>query len=121
MREAKSDISIRALHLTVGVVALAGALGLAFSEEAIEGFACRGLPEWVRLALAWSEIVAAILFLIPRTLTVGGPLLLLVFFGAALVHIAHGEFNIGALVVYAVAVIVVMTHRKRMKEGVTAV
>jgi Ca2+/Na+ antiporter len=70
----------------------------------------------VRLALAWAEIAAAILFLVPFTTLLGGCLLLVIFFLAALLHILHGEFDIGVLLVYAMAVLVSMTYRSGAKS-----
>jgi hypothetical protein len=58
------------------------------------------MPLWMRPALAWAEIAGAILFLVCW----GGYLLLVIFFVAALLHIFHGEFDIGVLLVYAMAV-----------------
>ena len=61
-------------------------------------------------ALAWTEIAAAILFVVPFTTLLGGYLLLMILFLAAVMHILHGEFDIGALLVYAMAVLVSMAY-----------
>jgi len=61
--------------------------------------------------IAAAELVGAILFLIPATLQAGGRLLLAVFGLAAVVHILHGQPDIGYLVIYAFAVVTVMTDR----------
>ena len=71
-----------------------------------------GLPSWVRPALGISEILAAILFLVPFTTVVGGYLLLVVFGLAAMVHVLHGQYGIGELVVYGVAALVCLVHRR---------
>jgi hypothetical protein len=68
-----------------------------------------GTPQWVPLALTSVEIVAAILFLVPGTVLVGGRTLLAVFAVAALIHVLHGQFHIEVLAVYAAAVLAVIT------------
>jgi hypothetical protein len=62
------------------------------------------MPQWIRPALGGSEIVAALLFLVPATSVAGGYLLLAVFFFAAAIHALHGQYDIGGLIIYAVAV-----------------
>ncbi len=78
------------------------------------GFAKTGLPDFIRLALAWSEIGAAILFLIPRVMVAGGWLLIGVLVFAIVLHLLHGWFNVGPLVVYAVGTWAVMAGRAQM-------
>jgi hypothetical protein len=63
-----------------------------------------GMPQWIFLALGGSEIVAALLFLVPMTSVAGGYLLLVVFFFAVAIHVLHGQYDVGGLLVYAVAV-----------------
>ena len=43
----------------------------------------------------------------------GGYLLLIILFLAALLHLLHGEFDVGVLLVYAMAVLVSMAYRSR--------
>ena len=57
--------------------------------------------------LAGVEALAAILFLFPKTVDVGGTVLLLVFAIAILLHGIRGQLS---LVVYAAGVILVMVH-----------
>jgi hypothetical protein len=69
-------------------------------------------PEGIDLhfvVLACIELIAALLFLVPRTLRVGGYSLLSVFGVAFLLHCRKGEFA-SQLVIYAVAVSFVMFH-----------
>jgi hypothetical protein len=61
--------------------------------------------------LAVVEIAAALLFLIPATVRVGGWLLLGVFVIAIALHLLHGEWGFGALLVYTTAVWVVLAER----------
>jgi hypothetical protein len=103
--------SVSALQWIVGLVLIVQSLRLALEPSAGRLFAHAGLPLWMRPALAWTEIVAAILFLVPFTTLLGGYLLLVIFFLAALIHVLHGEFDIGVLLVYAMAVWVSMAYR----------
>jgi len=68
------------------------------------------LPHLLIMAIAAAELLGAILFLIPPTLKAGGSLLLAVFGVAAIVHILHGQSDIGYLVIYAFAVLTVTTN-----------
>lgn len=86
-------------------------LRLAFEPSAARHFARAGIPLWMRPALAWAEIAAAVLFLLPFTTGVGGYALLVIFVIAALLHVLHGEFDVTALVVYSMAVLVSLAHR----------
>src|SRR6266566_538708 len=62
-----------------------------------------GIHPVILLALAGPEIIAAILFLIPRTLILGSYALLIIFALAILVHLLHGQFNFEILLIYAAA------------------
>ena len=66
---------------------------------------------WIRLILASSEIVAVMLFLVPRSRVVGSYALLIIFVVAIGIHIAHGERGILSLSVYAMAVLVSLANR----------
>jgi hypothetical protein len=98
--------------VVLGFVVTAQAGFLAFGSSATAVFARTGLPDFVRVCLAWSEIAAGILFLIPATLIFGARLLLAVFLGAIAIHLAHGAFDVGGLLINSAAVIVVMVHRE---------
>jgi hypothetical protein len=111
MLRGKEGLSINVLHVVVGVVVLIESLIFAFSPEAARAVAHLGLPPLLRPILGGVEALAAIVFLIPRTVIVGGWALLAVFAVAALVHVLHGQYNVGSLVVLAAAVFVVMAHR----------
>jgi len=114
------DCSIRILHWTVGLVVLLESCLLAFEPERIHAFARTGLPHWIRTALAWPEVGAAILFLVPATSTRGGWVLLMIFALAALLHILHGRADVGALLVYAAAVLVVINHTRNASRDISA-
>jgi len=103
--------AIVALQWAVGLVVLEESLRLGLDEAAARHFAHAGMPQWLRPALAWSEVAATILFLVPFTVIAGGYILLMIFAIAALLHLLHGEFAIGALIVYGVAVIAVIAFQ----------
>jgi len=67
------------------------------------------LPHVLVQAIAMAELLGAILFLIPPTVVAGGRMLLAVFGVAAVVHILHGQPDVGYLVIYAMAVLTVIT------------
>jgi hypothetical protein len=110
MNQTLRKIAIPGLRWVLGLVVLLESYQFAFSPSATAHFANTGLPQWIRPALAGSEIIAVLVFLLSAASFLGGYLLLFFFLIAAVLHILHGEFNIGALVVYAAAVIVCMTQ-----------
>ncbi len=61
------------------------------------------------MAIAAVELIGAILFLIPPTVKAGGCILIVTFVVAALVHILHGQPDVGFLAIYAMAVLTVIT------------
>jgi hypothetical protein len=111
--------AIPALRSTVSLVVLWESVRLAFGESAGQHFARTGMPAWVRPALAWPEIVAALLFLVPFTAVIGSYSLLAIFGIAAVLHILHGQFDIGVLAVYGAAVFVTLAHKNDFKAGLT--
>jgi hypothetical protein len=111
MTHGQRRLAVEGLQWTLGLVVLLESSRLAFATAQIHAFSKTGLPPWIRPVLAGGEIVAAVLFLLPFTSVVGSYLLLLVFLLAALVHILHGQFDVGALAVYSMAVLVSMAHR----------
>jgi len=91
---------------------LVPSVGLAASPHAAAAFARYGHSDFVRLALAGSEIAAIVLFLVPRTAALGEAALLLVFAAAAALHVRAGE-SPALLVVYAALVILLGFFRRR--------
>jgi len=108
----RKDLSISVLHLVLGAALVSGAcLEVAHARAVAD--AAHGLPPvWARLAIAWTEIVAAVLFLVSATVQIGAVLLLAVLAAAVGIHVSHGQ-SPAALVVYAAAVLVVLAHRNR--------
>jgi len=110
MRNGKTEVAMKALHLGVGLVIVVESVIFAFNYKKLAEVAHIGLPAGFMLALAVCEIIAALLFLFPRTMLPGGWALLVVLSIAALIHILHGQFNVGTLVIYGFAVVAVMAH-----------
>jgi len=100
--------AIAILYWCVGGVVLIESCLFVFSTSRQHAFAQSGMPQLTRPVLGGFEIEAAILFLIPPTRRIGGYALLVIFLVAALIHILHGQPQIGGLVVYAAAVYVVL-------------
>ena len=103
MSDHRARMGLLALQWVLGLVILVQAAVFAFSPASARAFAKTGLPNIVRLALAWTEMAAAILFLIPRTIIVGGWSLIVALAGAAVLHLLHGWLDVGALLIYGVA------------------
>jgi uncharacterized membrane protein YhdT len=106
-----SKNALRALYWSLGLVVLLQSCLLAFAPAGKRAFGHIGLPDWIRMVLAGSEILAAVLFLIPRAMVVGGYLLLAIFGVAMLIHVLHGQWEVGGLVIYAMAVLVILSER----------
>ena len=68
------------------------------------------------MALGGSEVVGALLFLLPKTSLLGSYLLLAVFAGAIAINLLHGQLDVGFLLIYSMAVIVCMTARKQAPD-----
>ena len=97
-----SKCGMIALRLALGIVILIQAVLFVMPGAAHE-FARTHMPGFVRLVLGFGEIVGALLLLIPGTVVRGAWLLLAVFVMAILLHLLHGLYNVGYLVVYAAA------------------
>ena len=110
MRENK-HFAIVILRLVLGLVVLIQSFLFLYGGESATFFARPGWPDAIRIILGWSEVVAAVLFLVPFTTVVGAWLLVLVFAGAILLHVAHGQYEVGGLLVYSAAVFVVLAFR----------
>lgn len=100
------------LYWSAGLVVLIESCLFVFSASRAHAFAKSGMPQLIRPVLGGAEIIASLLFLIPPARTIGGYALLLIFSAAALIHILHGQTDIGGLVVYAAAVYTVTAAYK---------
>ena len=101
-------------HRTTSVLTLRWALGLvvlweschfAFSAPEAQHLGQMGLPLWLGPVLGGAESLAALMFLIPKLDGIGGLLLLVTFAVGAAIHVLHGQFQIGSLLVYSAAVL----------------
>jgi uncharacterized membrane protein YphA (DoxX/SURF4 family) len=106
--------SILLLRWTLGIIVLLESIEFVFSASTAHFLAKTGLPSWVQPVLGGAEVIAAVLFLVPYTARAGSYLLLVIFALAAVVHILHGQFNVGGLIVYAAAVIVCMASAEEL-------
>jgi uncharacterized membrane protein YphA (DoxX/SURF4 family) len=108
-----TDLSILILRLVLGAVLFMEAALLVFGPVQSFKPGPSATLEAVHQVLGWSEMIAALLFLVTRTLKLGSWLLLAVFVAAAVIHVAHGSFNVGPLLIYSAAVFVVMSHTRQ--------
>jgi putative oxidoreductase len=116
MNASLTRYSIPLLRWILGLVIILESFEFVFSNSAAHFLAKTGLPFWIRPVLGGTEIIAAILFLVPFTAAIGSYLLLVVFGLAALIHILHGQYEVGGLIVYAVAVLVCMAHAENKTQ-----
>ncbi|HTA25491.1 MAG TPA: DoxX family protein [Terriglobales bacterium] len=99
------------LQWSLGLVLIYECSRLVFSAGARHSFETNHLPQWFRVAIGSVELLGAILFLIPPAVVAGGRVLLATFGAAAIIHILHGQPDVGYLVIYAMAVLTVTTAR----------
>jgi uncharacterized membrane protein YphA (DoxX/SURF4 family) len=103
----KRNLALFVLRLALGFVA--GGYSLALVVAQLRGRAYH----YPLFLLGLAELAAAILFLIPATMRLGGLALVCIFACAAAFHISHGEYNIAYLVVYSAATWAVIGEAKR--------
>ena len=97
------------LKAKCGLIVLQYSLGIAILIQAVmfvlpgaaHDFTRTHMPGFVRLVLGFGEIAGGVLLLIPQTAIRGAWLLLAVFVMAILLHLLHGMYGIGSLVIYA--------------------
>jgi uncharacterized membrane protein YphA (DoxX/SURF4 family) len=102
MSSPKTKLGLTVLQWALGVVILIEAV-LFVLPSAAHDFARTHMPGFVRLVVGWGEIAGCILLLVPRTATRGAWLLLAVFVMAILIHLLHGMYGVGNLVIYSAA------------------
>ena len=111
MTIAANRLARTGLKWSLGLVMIYECSRLLFSPGAAHSLAKAHLPHVVVQAIAAVELLGAILFLIPPTVLAGGRLILAAIAAAAVVHILHGQPDIGYLIIYAMAVLTVTTDR----------
>lgn len=102
MSSGTTKTALTILKWTLGVVILIEAVLFVLPSAAHE-FSRTHMPGFVRLVLGWGEIIGCVLLLIPRTAIRGAWLLVAVFIMAILIHLLHGEYNVGNLAIYTAA------------------
>ena len=110
-------IALLGLQWTLGSVILLEAAFLAFSHAESRSAGHPGIHHWIRLGLAWTEMLACFLFLVPRAMKLGSRLLIAVFAVAVFLHVLQGNFQIGGLLIYAAAVTVIASQARPTAAG----
>src|SRR5260370_10101753 len=101
MTDHRARRGLVALQWILGLVIFMQAAVFAFSPASAHAFAKTGLPNVVRRVLAWAEMAAAVVFLIPRTVVIGGLLLIVVLARAVVLHLLPVLPDVCPLFVYA--------------------
>ena len=102
MSPARTRTAMTVLQWALGVVILVEAVLFVLPSAAHE-FERTHMPGFIRIVLGFGEILGCILLLIPRTAIRGAWVLLAVFVLAIMIHLLHGAYNVGNLVIYAAA------------------
>lgn len=102
MSSTHSKTALTALQWSLGIVVLIEAVMFVLPSAAHD-FARTHMPGFVRMVLGFGEILGCVLLLIPQTTVRGAWLLLAVFVMAILIHLLHGMYGVGNLVIYAAA------------------
>jgi hypothetical protein len=98
----KAKCGLTVLQYSLGIVILIESVMFVLPGAAHD-FARTHIPGFVRLIVGVGEIAGSVLLLIPQTVIRGAWLLLAVFITAILIHLLHGMYGIGNLVIYAAA------------------
>jgi hypothetical protein len=98
----KTKIGLTVLQWALGAMVLIEAVMFVLPGAAHD-FARTHMPGFVRLVLGFGEIAGCILLLIPQTAIRGAWLLVAVFVMGILIHLLHGMYGVGNLVIYAAA------------------
>jgi len=106
----KAKCGLIVLQYSLGIVILIQAVMFVLPGAAHD-FARTHMPAFIRLVLGFGEIIGSVLLLIPQTAVRGAWLLLAVFVMAILMHLLHGMYGVGNLVVYAAAAFAIAVGR----------
>jgi uncharacterized membrane protein YphA (DoxX/SURF4 family) len=98
----QTKLGLTVLQWVLGVVILAEAV-MFVMPAAGHDFARTHLPGFVRMIVGWGEIVGCVLLLIPPTAVRGAWMLTGIFTLAIVVHLLHGVYGVGSLIVYTAA------------------
>lgn len=111
MTEQRMNTALTGLQWTLGLVILIEAI-LFVMPTGAHDFAKTHMPDALRLVLGWGEIVGCILLLIPRTAVRGAWTLIAVIALALVIHLLHGMYNVGNLLIYIAAAWVVAAGKQ---------
>jgi hypothetical protein len=103
-------MGLTVLRLTLGIVVPFEAI-LFVLPGAAHSFSRTHMPAIVRMILGFGEIAGCVLILVPQTAIRGAWLLLAVLVFAILLHLLHGMYDIGNVVVYAAAAFAIATGK----------
>src|SRR5690348_15465186 len=106
MSPVRGKLGLTILQWALGIVILIEAVMFVMPSAAYD-FARTHMPGFVRLVLGVGEIVGCLLLLIPGTVIRGAWLLVAVFVMAILIHLLHGMYGIGNLVIYTAAALAI--------------
>jgi len=110
MSAAQAKTSLTVLQWVLGIVILAEAVQFVMPAAAHD-FARTHLPGIIRFIIGGGEIVGCILLLIPPTAIRGAWMLVAVFTLAIVLHLLHGMYGVGNLVIYTAAAFAVATGK----------
>ncbi len=115
----RTSTALRLLHWTVGLVILWEGYRTFFgSLRRLYEAGHAGAMAWIRVGISGPEILAALLFLIPFTIWIGGYALMVMLAIAIAIHGLHGEFGgLEILILYGVAVYVTLAERQDRIEA----
>ena len=106
MSSGQTKAALTILQWVLGVVILIEAVMFVLPSAAHD-FAGTHMPGFVRMVLGFGEIIGCVLLLIPRTAIRGAWVLVAVFVMAILLHLLHGMYGVGNLVIYAAAALAI--------------
>jgi hypothetical protein len=110
MGEARLKTALIGLQWALGLVILIEAALFVMPASGPE-FTRTHMPHIVRLVLGWGEIIGVVVMLLPRTAARGAWFLAAVFVLAIAIHLLHGMYNVGHLVIYTAAACVVAVSK----------
>jgi len=110
MSAAQTKLALTVLQWVLGVVILAEAVQFVMPGAAHD-FARTHLPGFIRMILGFGEIIGCILLLIPPTAIRGAWILVGIFTLAIVIHLLHGMYGVGNLVIYTAAAWAIATGK----------
>ncbi len=110
MSAAQTKLALSVLQWALGVVILAEAVRFVMPGAAHD-FSRTHMPDFIRLLVGFGEILGCVLLLIPPTAARGAWLLVGVFTFAIVIHLLHGIYGVGYLVIYTAAAFAVASGK----------